>query len=609
MGKTSLATHAAEQAAPQFDRVLFITTKSQQLTSDGAVAISTSIIPAYHEILDQMAHLLGLPHIAKMPEDERAPAIKAVLQSEKVLLILDNLENLPKPQQNLLFEFVQNLPPSCKAIITSRRRTDVEARIIRLEKLERDAALALLEELANDRPLLAKATPEDRLHLYEETGGNPLLLRWIAGQLGRGSCRTIATALDLCGKAAATNNPLEFIFGDLLETFTSAETQTLAALTYFTQKVAVQHIAELAGLSETATQTALADLANRALVMPDETEEQFALVPMVAAFLRNKRPEVVAETGDRLEKHSYALIVENGYREYGRFAVLEAAWPSVAAAIPRFLAGPNERLQRVCDALFNFLNFTGRWDEWLALNQQAEVAAAASGDYWSAGWRVYHVGWVNYLRGQADAVLQAANRAADHWKQPLQPGGSRAQVGTRERGYAIRLRGLAHALEQDYPAAIAACHEALELLRSLSAESEDVASALNDLATMEHHLGDLPGAERDYREALRLALALGETRCVATYTGNLAVVALAREDWPEAEKQAREVLAVTEKLGHQQMVGLNCHRVAKALAGNGKPAEGLPYARRAVEILARHGSRALVEAKETLAECETAAQG
>ena len=59
---------------------------------------------------------------------------------------------------------------------------------------------------------------------------------------------------------------------------------------------------------------------------------------MVADFLRRQKPEVVAETGDRLEKRAYALVVENGYEKYDRFPVLDAAWPTRRrrpAALPR----------------------------------------------------------------------------------------------------------------------------------------------------------------------------------------------------------------------------------------------------------------------------------
>ena len=414
MGKTSLAVRAAEIAAPQFDRILFVSTKVQKLTPDGAVALSNSIVPAYPAMLNEIARLLALPHIKDKSESELAALIKATVQSEKVLLILDNLENLDKPQQNLLFEFVSDIPSGCKAIVTSRRRTDVDARIIRLGKLDQDAALAYLEELSAGRDLLVKASTADRLHLYEETGGNPLLLRWVVGQLGRGGCRSLAGALALCRKASAANDPLEFVFGDLLETFTEAETKALASLTYFSQKVAVKFIAELAGLSPTAAQTALGDLANRALVIPDEADETFALVPMVADFLRAKRPEMVAETGDRLEKRAYALIIENGYSKHDRFPALEAAWPSIAPALPLFLAGDNARLQTVCDALRTLFEFQGRWDEWLALCEKAEARAVAAADHDKAGWRAFDIGYIHYLRQQADAVLTCADRAAAH---------------------------------------------------------------------------------------------------------------------------------------------------------------------------------------------------
>ncbi len=49
-----------------------------------------------------------------------------------------------------------------------------------------------------------------------------------------------------------------------------------------------------------AAETALADLSNRALVIPYEEEQSYALVPMVAGFLRRKRPKIVTETGNRL---------------------------------------------------------------------------------------------------------------------------------------------------------------------------------------------------------------------------------------------------------------------------------------------------------------------
>jgi tetratricopeptide (TPR) repeat protein len=353
----------------------------------------------------------------------------------------------------------------------------------------------------------------------------------------------------------------------------------------------------VAGCDEELVETALRTLANRSLLIPDTEETAFALVPMVADFLRRRKPEIVAETGDRLEKRGYALVLENGYDKFDNFPVLDAAWPTVAAALPRFLAGPNDRLQTVCIALQNFLNFTGRWDEWLALSRDAEAKAVAAKDFRDAGWRAYHAGGVHYVRRESAEVLACADRAQGHWRE--------AQSDAREQAMAIHLRGVGHRLAKDYPAAIAALREALELWRTLSLESEDVAMGLNTLAAAEQLSGDFDDAERDYREALRIAWAVDDREGIAIYTGNLAVLAMDRGDWPGAEALAREALSLAKKVGRKELIASDCQRLAKALARQGRKLEALPHARRAVEIYTTLGSPELEEASQTLAECES----
>jgi tetratricopeptide (TPR) repeat protein len=313
-------------------------------------------------------------------------------------------------------------------------------------------------------------------------------------------------------------------------------------------------------------------------------------------FLRKKKPEVVAETGDRLEKRAYALIIENGRENYDRFPALEAAWPGIAPALPLFLAGQNARLQTVCDALRAFLEFQGRWDEWLALCEKAEAKAVATADYDNAGWNAKDAGYIHSLRQQANAVLTCADRAAAHW--------GRTKAGAREHAAAIQLRGIGHELKAEYPAAIAAYRKVLELDHSLAAESANVAIDLNILAGAEMESGEFAAAEGHYREALRMARAVGYAEGVATYTGNLAGLALCRKDWPAAEALAREALPLSEAVHRQELIALDNHRLAKALVRQGKAAEALPHAQGAVEIYTRLGSPNLAGAQAILRECE-----
>ncbi|MGH8471273.1 MAG: hypothetical protein ACREVJ_02190, partial [Gammaproteobacteria bacterium] len=344
MGKTSLAVRAAYDCPlGQFQRIIFLSVKDRELGDDGERKLTGFILPGLLEMLNELARELGRPDITKAPEDQRIRLLLDALRPAQALLILDNLESLPKTDRDQLLTFVKRLPQGCKAILTSRRRIGSGSELLILEKLYQAAALETLADLARRNPLLAKTSEAERVTLYRQTGGKPLLLRWVAGQLGRGSCRTLADALSFLRNCPSDNDPLEFVFGDLAREFTAEETRVLVALTYFTLPAKVEHIVELAGLSEEPVETALRTLANRSLVVPDQEERRFALVPMVADSLRRSRPEVVAETGSRLEQRAYALIVENGYDKHDRFPVLDANWPAVAPALPLFLAGPNER--------------------------------------------------------------------------------------------------------------------------------------------------------------------------------------------------------------------------------------------------------------------------
>ncbi len=453
IGKTALALEAAYRApAEHYPLKLFVTAKSRRLDPDGPRHLHDNRFEDFHALLTAIGLGLGRDDIQKTPQANQPELIRLALASQRALLVLDNLESLSKEERRRVYDLLEFLPPACKAIVTSRRRDETAARTLRLDRLDFSASQQLLAGLGELWLPVARLTEAEQQRLYAETGGNPLLLTWTAGQLDRAQsrCRSVEQAIARLKEAHAlhtqneTNDPLEFIFGDLLDTFTPDETAVLAALAHFTEPARLAWLLPLAELTSTTALTALDDLRNRALLLEDN--DTWLLPPLAVHFLRQRRPEAVGAAGQRLEAEAYALAVQHGGgSEKAPFTELEKVWPTVQAALPLLLAGDNKRLQTVCDALDFFLDFCGHWEFLLNLHLEAEAKALAAGDYYNAGSRAYQAGWVHYLLGKAEAMLDCAERCAQHWQQ--------TKASFHKQAGVFQLRGIGYRLLKDYPTA------------------------------------------------------------------------------------------------------------------------------------------------------------
>jgi tetratricopeptide (TPR) repeat protein len=598
IGKTSLAIRAAHVASTtHFERKIFITAKTRELTPTGEKPLTDFTRPNYLQILSELAMELGEDSIQQSPPEQRANMLRLALTGRKTLIVLDNLETLDENERTRLYQFLALLPEGNKAIVTSRRRDrdSVAAHPIRLDRMRLEESLQLLSELAKNNLTLNKAKPDERIQLYEVTNGNPLLITWICSQLGNkdSNLDTIAHASKFIEKAPEGNDPLEYIFGDLLDTFTNSETKVLAALTYFSVPVRMKWIIEMTGLPKQAAQTALEDLANRSILIANEENTDFFLPPLAAQFIKTRRPKAVAQTGDKLTDRAYALIKQyGGVDNYKGFKILGSEWLAIVAALPSLHMRKNNQLQSICDSLVTFLEFSGKWDESLELTQQAEQKALAVQDYEHAGWRAYDTSWIYYLRGQSAQVLECANRIEKYWK----------NSGANQRATVHRLRGLSYELENNYREAKKAYLQAIKIWKSKPSYQGDVGTAYVDLGFVELTLRNSPAAI----EYLTLALEIGHKNkdddLTASALSMLATVAERQKKWKKAQSLARESLSLAERIGRQRLIAQNCHIIANSMFVQNKFVDGMPYILRAVEIYSQLNNPNLQKAQTTLDE-------
>ena len=613
IGKTALAIEAAHRApAELYPLKLFVSAKQTRLDPDGPRPVGEHRVNNYFELLTELGMALGREEVQRTADESLPELIRHALAPQRALLVLDNLEALTREERRSIYNLLETLPAQCRAIVTSRRRDETAARTLRLDKLDFAATCQLLAELAeragSEGKTIAALSEEEQASLYAETGGNPLLLTWVAAQMSRnrGRCRTLPEAVQRLKtahereKEDANNDPLEFIYGDLLDTFSDNENALLSALALFAEPAPLAWLLPIANLSPKAAETALDDLRDRALLLADDAQGTWLLPPLCTLFLKRHRPQAVALAGQRLGKEATVLALQHGgnAEDGAPFHALEAVWPRIEAALPLLLAGENARLQQVCAALNEFLNFSGRWNALLQLSQQAEAKALAAGDFTNAGWRAYQAGWVHDLQGHGNGVLAASERCANHWQQ--------AGGAVREQAIALRLRGYGHHQLKDYAAACSVLAQALALDRTLAAESRDVAIGLSSLAISQKASGELVAAKASYNEGLRISQKINDSEGIGIFSGNLADLALQQQDWPTAAKLAAQALQLAGDIGRQELIAWNHSTLAEAMLAQQQPATALPHAQQAVAIYARLTSPSLAYAQATLAKCQQA---
>ncbi len=350
-------------------------------------------------------------------------------------------------------------------------------------------------------------------------------------------------------------------------------------------------VVEITRLMEKIAKTVLDDLTDRSILIADNEFSEFFLPPLASRFIKTRRPQAVADTGEILSNRAYKLIeMYSGKTNYNGYKVLNNEWLSIEAAIPALLSKDGKNGQLFRHALEKFFRFTGRYDEAIEIYSQAELKALSMDNFYEAGWCAFDLGWIYYLRGEVGYVMSCANRADTLWD----------NAGNYEKSFSALLRGMGYKLENNYSEALKYIQESINLRKSTIPTSQETAVALNDLAQLERMMGNLDAAEAHYQEALQIDKLNESYEGIATRTGNLAELALDRKEWIKAKDLAYTSLQMAEKIGRQELIAKNSRRIALALFNQGDLLEALPLAQRAFDIFLSLRYKDLEKAKETL---------
>lgn len=181
MGKSTLAIELSHRCIENdlFEAVIWISAKESILTLHGI----EPVIPeakTLSDILITIGTNLGNPTIGNLSIQDQIKRAYNLLSRRTTLLILDNFESLSKNEQRDIVDFLRRSPMTLKVVITSRERVS-EGQVIRLQGLSFEESNALLDWDAQQKNI--HLTKDQSKYLVDLTGGLPLALLWVQGQI------------------------------------------------------------------------------------------------------------------------------------------------------------------------------------------------------------------------------------------------------------------------------------------------------------------------------------------------------------------------------------------------------------------------------------------
>lgn len=184
IGKTALAKSVAFQLEKggNLGKVIWIGAARQV---DGYVKDSLHSVLTFDSILTTIGLTLGDEDVHTLMGREREQKVKALLRQQPALIVLDNLETAVD-QDEIVHKLQPFLNPS-KALLTSRDRFKGEGYAIHLEGISNDDAITFMKQdaLLKRNKSVENMSIETLRNIASATGGSPLALKLVAGQLVR----------------------------------------------------------------------------------------------------------------------------------------------------------------------------------------------------------------------------------------------------------------------------------------------------------------------------------------------------------------------------------------------------------------------------------------
>lgn len=286
VGKSALAIETSYRCIENdlFESVIWISAKEAVLTLHGI----EPIIPeakTLSDILITIGTNLGNPTIGNLSIKDQITRAYNLIARRTTLLVLDNFESLSKNEQHDILDFLRNSPMTLKVVITSRERVS-DGQIIRLQGLSFEESNALLDWESQQKHI--HLTKDQSKYLIDLTGGLPLALLWVQGQIAVLGY-SVTQVLDKL--SLDVDIPiLQYCFNHSWNLLGQVDAKKLLfILAIQPDSVSRTALKEIGGIdSNDSFENAVSELLQLSLIEHEHENDYFSILPLTRRFIRSQ---------------------------------------------------------------------------------------------------------------------------------------------------------------------------------------------------------------------------------------------------------------------------------------------------------------------------------
>ena len=430
MGKSTLAIEISHRCIENdlFEAVIWISAQESILTLHGI----EPVIPEAKTLSDILITIginLGNPTIGNLSMQDQIRRAYNLLARQTTLLVLDNFESLSKNEQREILDFLRRSPITLKVVITSRERVS-EGQVIRLQGLSFEESQALLEWDAQQKNI--HLTQDQSKYLVDLTGGLPLALLWVQGQIAVLGY-SVTQVLDRLSLDADIPI-LQYCFNHSWNLLGQSDAKKLLFILALqpdpVSRTALQEIAGILTNEHFANE--ISHLLQLSLIDHEHDKDQFSILPLTRRFVRTQFAsdrKFIKQAEAKITQYYVKLLSQkSSFQEWRSYddllaernnilSVAQWCYKSLQkqtrsnATLPKQTKNVAEILVQIGTQFGSVLWQRAYWYDRLTLAHAALHAAKLLSDWKSVSTFARNISWIYFYQGDYLRALHWAEEA------------------------------------------------------------------------------------------------------------------------------------------------------------------------------------------------------